>query len=535
MCCTAMSAFSGERNFSYNTSGQPARTNWGFGSGADDDAGFNYPADTKATRSKGLGRKQACTNCRARKKACDVSNRVRPINISCSSTLLKSKLPVCSLCFKHDEECVYTTTKPVTPSRGGERQSHDEMGDFYLTASTAAELFPGWESSVGHPQLLPWNASISPEVENLDPSWPVSENGITDQQRTGHYSSSGRSSIGEHPEISLSPPNVQKPRSDALLSRADLDQASYMTRPSNRAFFNAPLSQEPKPYSSLLASASTCQTSENEESTRPELVKRLSLTSNTTSTPSIQISEMLGFSAPQAESIFGKNADSSGDLPESLPLSPEKMFDLLQIFFADYHPFLPCIHHRTYLKNVKSDAEAAKSSPLLWAILSVAVSRQGQPNVRFLQYRFLTRAKCLFDRQHSQSDFSVQTLQAAVWIIFQAYASGDLTEAWLFLGKACRLAALLGLVQIDHDPAKRSYSVLRSQNKIDQEEKRKTVWTLFLLDRFISCLGKLPLAIDERLFQVNFPIDDEIFQNADKSVSLFTASGFLQPSLSNFL
>lgn len=449
--------------------------------------------------------------------------------------------------------CVYTTPKPAPPL-GDERQTRALRGgyngtdEYYLTACSAAEPSPSWESFTGHPQPLAWHSSMPPEFGILNQSWPASEHSSTDQGTTGSYrnsrnsrrdsgwTNSGGSSRGEHPD-SLSSSDAYNPRPDTLSSRVDPDQESHRTRASSRSFVNTPLSQEPEQYSSLPASASTYQASERGESAHSELGKPLSPAFTTTSKSSARMSEMTGSSAAQTGTgLSTTTAESPGSLPpESFPLSTENMVDLLEIFFADYHPFLPCIHHRTYLDHVKSDTETAKSSPLFWALLSVAVSRHGQSYLRCLQHIFLARARSIFDRQSSQIACSIQTLQAAVWVVFQTYTSGDLTEAWLFLGKACRLAALLRLDRIDHDRAERSYPALRPRNEIEKEEQRKTVWTLFLLDRFISCFVGFPLAIDERQFRVNFPIDDDIFQNVNCSVSLLIGSGSVLRFLSRLV
>ena len=386
---------------------------------------------------------------------------------------------------------------------------------------------------------MPWHSSIPPELGNLNQSWPASECSSVDQGATDSYhnsrhgwrdfswTNSGRSSRGEHPDILLSP-DMHNPRSELRSSRVDPDQESHTMRTSSTSFVDTPFSQEPEQYSNLLASISTHQTSGEGKSDHPEQGKRLSPVFTAKSKASVRISERTGSSAAQTGTGMSTTiAESPRSLPsEDFPLSPENIIDLLEVFFDDYHPFLPCIHHRTYINRVKSDTETAKSSPLFWALLSVAVSRHGQSYLRCLQPVLLARARSIFDRQSSQNACSIQTLQAAVWVVFQIYTSGDLTEAWLFLGKACRLAALLRLDRVDYDRAERSCLASRPQNYIEKEEQRKTVWTLFLLDRFISCFVGFPLAIDEGQFRVNFPIEDDIFQNADCGVSVLTALGF---------
>ena len=51
---------------------------------------------------------------------------------------------------------------------------------------------------------------------------------------------------------------------------------------------------------------------------------------------------------------------------------------------------------------------------------------------------------------------------------------------------------------------------------MEEEERRKVMWTLYLMDRQANCLTGIPMIIDDRFFVVNFPIDDETFQGADE-------------------
>ena len=55
---------------------------------------------------------------------------------------------------------------------------------------------------------------------------------------------------------------------------------------------------------------------------------------------------------------------------------------------------------------------------------------------------------------------------------------------------------------------------------MELEERRKTIWVLFFLDRSLSCLAGFSLAIDDRHFDVNYPVDDGQFQAFMHSVGL---------------
>lgn len=198
--------------------------------------------------------------------------------------------------------------------------------------------------------------------------------------------------------------------------------------------------------------------------------------------------------------------------------SKSQSLELVEIFFSDYHQFLPCIHKKTFVERVKR-GELTDSDPLLWAIMAVAAPSHSDHHLQALQHSWLSRARLLFDKNLIASNFPTRSLQAAVWIVFGAYISAELTEAWFFLGKACRLAHFLGLDRIDCGRSERLISVAPPpRDALELEERRKTIWVLFFLDRSLSCLAGFSLAIDDRQFHVNYPVDDAQFQAFTHSV-----------------
>lgn len=205
---------------------------------------------------------------------------------------------------------------------------------------------------------------------------------------------------------------------------------------------------------------------------------------------------------------------------DSLVPSNQQTLELLEIFFTGYHHFLPCIHRRSFVDRVERGG-SIEFDPLLLAILAVAAPAHSDYQIQALQDRWLARAKHLFDKDLSINTLPTRSLQAAAWIVFYAYVSGDLTEAWFFLGKACRLAHFLGFDRVDCGRKERLISMApQTRDAIELEERRKTIWALFFLDRSLSCLAGFSLAIDDRHFHVNFPINDVQFQAFTHSVSL---------------
>ena len=217
----------------------------------------------------------------------------------------------------------------------------------------------------------------------------------------------------------------------------------------------------------------------------------------------------------------GKAESSSALLDESLPSTPI-VLELVHTFFSRCHPLLPCIHLQSFRKRLMQGGRSIASDPLIWTILGVAAPAHHVQQIQGLQQVWLVRARLLFEKNASQSLSPTQSLQAAVWLAFQAWVSADLTEAWFLVGKACRIANVLRLDRIDSSRPKQLISMApRPRNAIEVEEQRKVMWSLLYIERSIACLGGFTLGIDERFFQVNYPMEDRIFQAMNNSVSLF--------------
>lgn len=122
-------------------------------------------------------------------------------------------------------------------------------------------------------------------------------------------------------------------------------------------------------------------------------------------------------------------------------------------------------------------------------------------------------AASILDQNLMSTPFPTQALQAAVWLKFALYVSGDLTGAWLLHVKTCQVVAMLGLERIDSPrPRRRMASASWPSDGLELEEQRKTVWYIFALDRFFCCNTGFALALDDRNFHINFPVKNDIFQ-----------------------
>lgn len=202
--------------------------------------------------------------------------------------------------------------------------------------------------------------------------------------------------------------------------------------------------------------------------------------------------------------------------------SQERVLDMVNSFFSAQHQLLPSVHRESFMARLSNDMIGLSSGPLLWVIFALYCSCDKSESMQ-VQYRTWMQAAHskleLMSTTHVQSN-TTNMLQASIWMIFDAYCRGDITNAWLLLGRTAQLTSALGLDRIDskHRTA-RMESELKSRSDIEVEERRKCMWCLTLLDRVIVSVNGLALSVDDRYFHVDFPLPDEEFQEARDSVS----------------
>lgn len=202
--------------------------------------------------------------------------------------------------------------------------------------------------------------------------------------------------------------------------------------------------------------------------------------------------------------------------------SQERLLDMVNSFFSAQHQLLPTVHRESFMARLSNDMTGQSSGPFLWVILALYCSCNKSD---FMQEQYRIWMQTAHSKLELMSTTHVQNhttnmLQASVWMVFDAYCRGDVTNAWLLLGRTAQLTSALGLDRIDSKHrTPRMESELKCRSDIEVEERRKCMWCLTLLDRVIVSVNGLALSVDDRYFHVDFPLPDKEFQEARNSVS----------------
>ena len=138
----------------------------------------------------------------------------------------------------------------------------------------------------------------------------------------------------------------------------------------------------------------------------------------------------------------------------------------------------------------------------MWT-LAASLSAQFQ-HVRDSLYKDSKEMLEILDWKDNEMD-SVDIEQAQAWILLAIYEfmQTNYRRGWMSAGRAFRLVQLMRLYGIDvpNSPTMQRNAAAQS-NWIEMEEKRRTFWMAYILDRFVSMRNEGPLTINEQVVRL---------------------------------
>ncbi|KAK7624538.1 fungal-specific transcription factor domain-containing protein [Phyllosticta citricarpa] len=247
------------------------------------------------------------------------------------------------------------------------------------------------------------------------------------------------------------------------------------------------------------------------------------------------------------------------DALDSKVLTPKVWTDLFDIFQAHYSTDLPFLHPPTFLKSLRqsslqgatppgfgesnSASLPALSPPLLLAFLALTArsypqlvahhspsSAKQNPLIAAEYYASACRAN--LDRKDEGSP-DLQRVQALLMLGLHEWGMCRGSKAWIAVGMAIRSAQLLGLqheTELDDMLQARSaglgqfaqdaMSGTKADVFIEQETKRRTFWSCFIMDRFLSSGKYRPQMLNVSDLRIQLPCSERAFLFGEKVKTL---------------
>lgn len=167
-----------------------------------------------------------------------------------------------------------------------------------------------------------------------------------------------------------------------------------------------------------------------------------------------------------------------------------------QLYFDRVHPVAPILHQRRYYSWNRQQAKGEAKSCLQNAMWALAASVSGHPkNVGESLYRDTRRRLEILELKTIDIEsIDIEQVQASILLAIYEFMRSHYRRGWMSAGRAFRLIQLMRLHEIDAPD-----HILMQTDWIDTEEKRRTFWMAYSLDRFISIRNGWPLTLSEQV------------------------------------
>lgn len=230
--------------------------------------------------------------------------------------------------------------------------------------------------------------------------------------------------------------------------------------------------------------------------------------------------------------VHSQDFDHSGALPPH-----DALYTLVELYFRHINVWIPILEKKTTLNTMFGQTPRAEADTIvLHAIVAVSLrfstdARLSPENRR--QYHDVSKQKVqLFGLENS----SVRALQALVILALDVTGSTNGPPGWNLLALISRSIVQLGLALESTSslvaPMYPSIATLRasvlpeSGAPIEDEERRRLFWALYILDRYATVATAFEFALDDKEIDRRLPCRDDLFStNKAVETKWFRQSG----------
>ncbi|KAF1915234.1 fungal-specific transcription factor domain-containing protein [Ampelomyces quisqualis] len=199
------------------------------------------------------------------------------------------------------------------------------------------------------------------------------------------------------------------------------------------------------------------------------------------------------------------------------PLPPQDVMDeLYQIYFAKLHMLLPVVHRPRFFAALNLAPHMRPPVCLRYIMWTMAAS--ATEKYEGLQEHFYQRARkyAQMDEMKGHGESTITLAHCQAWILICTYEFKQMyfPRAWMSAGRAVRLAQMMQLHRIDGVGLDVKQCLPPPKDWTEREERRRTFWMAFCVDRYASIGTGWPMTIDERDITTNLPASEEAFERS---------------------
>ncbi|KAB8204144.1 hypothetical protein BDV34DRAFT_235855 [Aspergillus parasiticus] len=172
------------------------------------------------------------------------------------------------------------------------------------------------------------------------------------------------------------------------------------------------------------------------------------------------------------------------------------------LFFDRAYPFAPIVHQQRYYARATHESDAREPfTSLQYAIRTLAASMGTQfQGVLPLLY---THTCCLLDvweQKMPNEALPIEVVQARLLLVLYEILKSNPSKGWISAGRCFHLVHLVKLDQIDNPNSWQASNL----SWVEVEERRRTFWTAYALDRYANLVNGLPLAMNDQMAKTAF-------------------------------
>lgn len=217
-------------------------------------------------------------------------------------------------------------------------------------------------------------------------------------------------------------------------------------------------------------------------------------------------------------------------LDEPLP-SADAVRELTAAYFDKFHLSLPMIHRPRYYAAMNLAPHMRPPICLRYAMWAMAASVTDKYEA--FQEHFYQRARKYIqqDEMKGHGESMLTIAHAQTWIILASYEFKLMyfPRAWMSAGRSCRMVQMMGLHRLDGVGLEVKQCLPPPRDWTEREERRRTFWGGFAVDRYSSIGTGWPMTIEERDIMTVMPCEDDAYDLGRSGRETMTLKDALNP------
>ncbi|XEV04688.1 hypothetical protein FSHL1_009975 [Fusarium sambucinum] len=187
--------------------------------------------------------------------------------------------------------------------------------------------------------------------------------------------------------------------------------------------------------------------------------------------------------------------------------------ELLEAHFDNVQPWIPMIAMRGFHERIREDAE--QQFTIVLEAMMIASLRYVEINNKSLDDTFISRETSRLRTSvmmGAMEGLRTENLQALIMIAFTEIGNGNLEKAWPIIGTLTRTVEYMSL-SVESEVHQRNSGLLSDSSLLpeprdwlEEEERRRIFWNIFILDRISSIIKGWTPGINSACVRRRLPI-----------------------------